>query len=287
MDTCTLDLDDAVITYDVHGPDPAPGDRPLLAIGQPMDATGFRALAAQLPQRRVVAYDPRGIGRSTRRDGRTDHDPHVQAADVHALIGAIGGPVDLLASSGGAVTALALVAAHPGDVRVLVAHEPPLIGELPDAGAARRAWDGVREAYDARGSGAGMAAFIALTSWSGEFTDEYFAAGSPDPAQFGLSDADDGSRDDPLLSGRSDPVFSHVPDAAALAAAPTRVLIAVGEESGDTLTARTARALAARLGRPAVRFLSHHGGFAGGEFGHQGDPAGFAARLCAVLGGGG
>lgn len=125
MDTCTLDLDDAVITYDVHGPDPAPGDRPLLTIGQPMDATGFRALAAQLPECRIVAYDPPGIGRSTRRDGRTDHDPHVQAADLHALVDAIGGPVDLLASCGGAVTALALVAAYPGDVRVLVAHEPP------------------------------------------------------------------------------------------------------------------------------------------------------------------
>ena len=286
MDTHTLDVGDAVIAYDVHGPDPAPGDRPLLAIAQPMDATGFRSLAAQLPERRVVAYDPRGIGRSTRRDGRTDHDPQVQAADVHALIGAIGGPVDLLASSGGAVTALALVAAYPADVRVLVAHEPPLIDELPDAAAARRAWRGVREAYDAKGHGAGMAAFIALTSWSGEFTDDYFAAGPPDPAAFGLPTDDDGSRDDPLLSDLSASVLTHVPDGAALAAAPTRVLIAAGEESGDTLTARTARALAARLGREIVLFPSHHGGFAGGEFGYPGDPAGFAARLRTVLDGG-
>jgi pimeloyl-ACP methyl ester carboxylesterase len=47
--------------------------------------------------------------------------------DLHRIVQAIGGgPVDLFASSGGAVNALALVAKHPYDVRILVAHEPPL-----------------------------------------------------------------------------------------------------------------------------------------------------------------
>lgn len=284
MDTRTLRLDDADLTYDLHGPDPAPGQRPLLAVGQPMDATGFRTLAAHLPDRRVVGYDPRGLGRSARRDGRTDHDPRVQAADLHALIGELGGPVDVFASSGGAVTALTLVETRPGDVRVLVAHEPPLIGELPDAEAAHRAWHGVREAYETKGWGAGMAAFIGFTSWNGPYTEEYLAAAPPDPAQFGLPAEDDGSRDDPLLSDRSAAVFGVVPDAAVLAAAPTRVVLAVGEETGDTVTARTTRALATRLGQEAVVFPSHHGGFAGDEFGQPGRPAEFAARLREVLG---
>ena len=52
--------------------------------------------------------------------------PDVHADDLHRLIQAIGGPVDLFASSGGAVNALALVSKHPEDVRTLVAHEPPL-----------------------------------------------------------------------------------------------------------------------------------------------------------------
>jgi pimeloyl-ACP methyl ester carboxylesterase len=63
-------------------------------------------------------------------------------------------PVEMFASSGGAVTALALVAAHPDDVTTLVAHEPPLIAVLPDAEAAERARAGVRDAYQANGSGA-------------------------------------------------------------------------------------------------------------------------------------
>src|SRR5881275_2695038 len=132
---------EADIAYDVDGPLPtADGRPPLLMIGQPMTATGFRTLASHLPDRTVVTYDPRGLGRSTRKDGRVDNAPTVQAQDVHAVIETLGaGPVEMFASSGGAVTALALVAAYSGDVTTLVAHEPPLHPVLPDAEAAARA----------------------------------------------------------------------------------------------------------------------------------------------------
>lgn len=282
--THTLETPGADLVYDVHGP--ADSERaPLLLVGQPMAADGFGTLAALLPERTVVAYDPRGIGRSVRKDGRVEHLPDVQAGDLHALIQALGGgPVELFGSSGGAVTALALVTAHPGDVSTLVAHEPPLIGLLPDVAAAERAWGGVRDAYQADGFGAGMAAFITLTSWRGQFTDAYFAQPPADPAQFGMPAGDDGSRDDPLLSDRSSAVSGYRPDFAALAAVPTRVVIAVGEESLDVFTGRTALATAERLGQDATVFPSHHGGFMGGEFGYAGQPEAFARKLREVLG---
>jgi pimeloyl-ACP methyl ester carboxylesterase len=277
------------IAYDVHGDLPAADGRPpLFMIGQPMDARGFATLAALLPDRTVITYDPRGLGRSTRKDGRVDNVPETQAEDVHAVIQALGaGPVEMFASSGGAVTALALVAAHPDDVATLVAHEPPLVPILPDADAARRAQAGVRDAYQAKGTGAGMAAFIAMTSWRGEFTDGYFAQPAPDPASFGMPGDDDGSRDDPLLSDRSWAITGYRPDVAALTAAPTRIVVAVGEESRDTFTGRTAVALAELLGQRATVFPSHHGGFLGGEFGYAGQPEAFAAKLREVLGAGG
>jgi pimeloyl-ACP methyl ester carboxylesterase len=283
--THTLQTADADIAYDVHGPLPtADGRPPLLMIGQPMAAGGFGTLASHFPDRTVVTYDPRGLGRSTRRDGRVDHSPTVQAGDVHAVIEALGaGPVEMFASSGGAVTALALVAAHPGDVSTVVAHEPPLVPVLPDAAAAERARAAVRDAYDANGWGAGMAAFIAMGSWRGEFTDEYFAQPAADPTAFGMPAEDDGSRDDPLLSDRSWAVSSYRPDVGALATAPTRIVIAVGEESEGTFTGRTAVATAELLGRQAVVFPSHHGGFLGGEFGYAGQPEAFARKLRAVL----
>jgi pimeloyl-ACP methyl ester carboxylesterase len=285
MKTHTLETAQADIVYDVDGPLPTGDGRPpLFMIGQPMDASGFRALASYLPGRTVITYDPRGRGRSIRKDGRVDNVPTVQADDVHAVIRALdAGPVEMFASSGGAVTALALVAAHPNDVTILVAHEPPLVPVLPDAEAAERAAAQFRDAYAARGQGAGMAAFIAMTSWQGEFTEEYFARPAPDPAQFGMPTEDDGSRDDPLLSDRSSAITSYRPDVDALTAAPTRIVIAVGEESAGSFTARTSLATAQLLGQQATVFPSHHGGFVGGDSGYAGQPEAFARKLRDVL----
>jgi pimeloyl-ACP methyl ester carboxylesterase len=277
-----LETAEADIAYDLHGPLPtaAEGRPPLFMIGQPMGASGFGALASHFPDRTVVTYDPRGVGRSTRRDGRVDHSPTVQANDVHAVIEAIGaGSVEMFASSGGAVTALALVVAYPYDVVALVAHEPPLIPVLRDSVAAERARASVRDAYEANGASAGIAAFIAMTSWRGEFTDEYFVQPPADAVAFGMPTEDDGSREDPLLSDRSWAVSSYRPDVDALTAAPTRVVIAVGEESEGTFTGRSAVATAELLGQQATVFPSHHGGFLGGEFGYPGQPEAFGRKL--------
>jgi pimeloyl-ACP methyl ester carboxylesterase len=281
MQTHTLETPDVDLVYDVVGPLPtADGRPPLTMIGQPMDASGFRALGSYFPDRTVVTYDPRGGGRSVRKDGRAEQTPQDQARDVHAVIEAVGGgPVEMFASSGGAVVALALVAAFPNDVAVLVAHEPPMNPVLPDAAAAHRARAHYLQTYQAKGYGSGMAAFQAMYAWEGEFTDAYFAQPDPDPSQFGLPGEDDGSRDHPLLSGRAVAITDYQPDVAALAAASTRVVIAVGEETGDVYTARTARAAARALGQEAVAFPSGHLGFVDGA----GRPEAFAARLREVL----
>ncbi|BBH69875.1 hydrolase [Actinoplanes sp. OR16] len=277
--TNTLDTPGADLVYDVRGSGPI-----LLMIGQPMTAEGFGSLAEHFGDRTVVTYDPRGLGRSRRKDGRDDFTPQDQAADLHLLIEALGGgPVDVFGSSGGAVTGLELVTRFPGDVRTLVAHEPPINAVLPDAAAADRARAGFFEAYQKGGAGAGMAAFIAMTSWQGEFTDAYFAQPAPDPAAFGMPATDDGSRDDPLLSQRSWAVSDYRPDIAALTDAPARIVVALGEESAGTYTARTAQALALRLGQEPVVFPGHHGGFLGGEHGYAGKPREFAVKLREVL----
>lgn len=284
LETRTLPTPEAVLAYDVRGPLPtADGRPPLFLVGAPMDAGGFGTLAAHFPDRTVLTYDPRGLGRSTRQDGRTTFTPEQHAADLHAVIGAVGGPVDLFGSSGGAVSGLALVAAHPGDVRILVGHEPPLLSVLPDAERARAATRAVQAVYREKGWGHGMAAFIALTMWTGEFTDEYAALAPPDPATFGLPADDDGSRDDPLLSDVSDAMTAYRPDVAALTAAPTRIVVAAGIESENTLTWRTAVATARVLGLEIAVFPGDHGGFLGGEYGQHGQPEAFAARLREVL----
>ena len=288
-ETHTFELPDVDLVYDVHGPIPTADGRPLLfMIGQPMQADGFLDLAAQFPERTVVTYDPRGLGRSSvRRDGRDDQRPEEQAADLHALASHLGqGKVDVFGSSGGAVAGLTWVSLYPDDVATLLAHEPPSTWALPnDAEAADRAFRGVRDAYQDRGFGAGMATFIALTLWQGEFTDEFFAQPPADPAMFGMPTEDDGSRDDMLLSERAVTVTRYEFDLDAIKAAPTRVVLGIGEETGNTITARTARAVADRLGSEPVVFPSHHGGFVGGgpENPYAGKPVEFGVTLHQVL----
>jgi pimeloyl-ACP methyl ester carboxylesterase len=230
----------------------------------------------------VVTYDPRDVERSV--VPGAEHTPELNAQDVHRVIEAVGGgPVDVFGSSGGAVTGLALVTLYPDDVRVLVAHEPPVLEVLPDAEYVRQAFRQASQDYHAKGFGAGMARFIALTSVQGEFTPESVAGPAPDPGAFGLPTEDDGRRDDPLLSGVSDPVTDFHVDPHALGGAPARIVVAAGMESRHQVPGRAAAELAKLLRTDLVMFPSHHGGFVGGEGGYAGQPEAFADTLRDVL----
>jgi pimeloyl-ACP methyl ester carboxylesterase len=273
------------LTYDIR---PVAGsvEPILMIIGSPMDAAGFVTLADHFTDRTVVTYDPRGTGRSGKDDVASPVDPDVHADDLHLVIDTIGeGPVDLFASSGGAVNALALVARHPDDVRTLIAHEPPLAAIVPDAEAALAACRAVAETYQRSGFGAGMAHFIALVSHDGLFTDQFAQGPPPDPAMFGMPAEDDGSRGDPLLGQNMITCTHFEPNFDALKAASTRIVLAAGDGSGQQLAARGARAAAEALGTSAVAFPGDHGGFLGGEYGQMGEPDAFAAKLREVLAG--
>jgi pimeloyl-ACP methyl ester carboxylesterase len=272
-----------VLHYDVRANDA--GTQPLLLlIGSPMGADGFATLAGYFTDRTVVTCDPRGAGRSRRTDGalRTTTDEH--ADDLHRLIAALdAGPVDIFASSGGAVNALALVAAHPEQVRTLVAHEPPAAQELPDRGPALAACDGIHQTYLREGFGPAMAKFIALVSHEGPIPEGFAEQPGPDPASFGLPAEDDGSRDDPLLGLNMPSTADHKHDFGALQAAPTRIVIGVGATSASMLAGRAALGVAERLGIAPVTFPGGHDGFLGGEFGRAGEPEAFAATLRSAL----
>ena len=283
IETRTLDAPGVTLTYDVRRNDTTT-EPPLLLIGSPMGASGFAELASYFPDRTVVTYDPRGSERSVKADPSAPNTAEQQADDVHRVIEVLGGgPVDLFASSGGAVVALALVAAHPQEVRTLVAHEPPLPAILPDRDHALAAIRAIRDTYQAKGFGPAMAQFIVHTGHRGPFTAEDAAQPAPDPAMFGLPAADDGRRDDVLLAQNIIGNTHYEPDIDALRAAPTRIVMAAGEESAGQMASRGAYAVAERLGTEPVVFPSHHGGFVGGDGPWAGKPAEFAAKLREVL----
>jgi pimeloyl-ACP methyl ester carboxylesterase len=281
--TQTLEVPGAVLTYDLraNGSNGAP---PLMLIGSPMGAAGFATLSRHFVDRTVITYDPRGAERSRRTELDSEVNPAIHADDISRVIEAAGlGPVDLFASSGGAVNALALVATHPEQVRTLIAHEPPLASQLPDRQAAEATVRAIGDSYRLRGWGAGMAHFIAVVAHRGEFTDDFAAQPGPDPQMFGMPTEDDGRRSDVMLGQNLITCTHYEPDYDALRGASTRIVLAAGEESEGEMANRGAHAVAERLGTTPVSFPSDHGGFLGGEYGQAGKPDEFAAKLHDVL----
>jgi pimeloyl-ACP methyl ester carboxylesterase len=279
----TLNVPGATLAYDIR-PNESSTEPPLLLIGSPMGAAGFATLSSHFADRTVVTYDPRGSERSQKTDPSSPSRPEEHADDLHRLIEAVAaGAVDLFATSGGAINALALVERHPEQVRTLVAHEPPLFQLLPDRDAALAATRDIHQTYMRAGFGAGMAKFIALVQHRGPVPADWVDRPAPDPAMFGLPTQDDGSRTDPLMGQNMASSTGYQPNFEALRRASTRIVIAAGADSEGELANRGAHALAERLGTTPVIFPSHHGGFLGGEYGQTGDPVGFAAKLRQVL----
>ena len=278
----------ATLTYDVReaGLRRAP---PLLLIGSPMGAGGFGTLAGHFPDRTVVTYDPRGVERSTKDDPASESTPEQHADDLHRIIAALGGgPVDLFASSGGAVNALALVAAHPGDVRTLVAHEPPLASIVPDREGALAVSPRRRTTRTEQGGfGAGMARFIGVVSHQGPFTPDGRRA-QPAPGSGDVRAAGRGRRQPHRPAAGPEHRLVHALRARlrrpARGADPDRDR-GRRRVRGPAGAPRRASPPPSASAQQAVRFPSDHGGFLGGEYGQAGDPDAFAAKLREVLAG--
>ena len=268
---------DVDLVYDVAGPLPTADGQPPLLMAGAMTAEGFTPWPSTSRTGRSSSTT-RAVGRSQRKDGRTERSPDLHSADLHALITEIGGPVDIFASSGGAVNSLA-VAEHPEDVRILVAHEPPLIALLPDAEGAA-AEKGYQDAYHERGFGAGMAQFIAMTSWEGEYTDAYAAQHRRSPQCSGCR---------PTTTAVGMTRCCRAPGTGSPATAPMsrRSRPRPGSSSASARSRSRPSPAAPRSRRPIgqdlVEFPSHHGGFLEGEFGYAGQPEAFAVRLREVL----
>jgi pimeloyl-ACP methyl ester carboxylesterase len=253
----TLDVPGARLYYEQQGAGPL-----LLMIGSPMDSTGFAGLArARVLAGRytVVTYDPRGIGHSTREDDTQDVTPEQQADDVHRLLSALGGgPAHVFGSSGGATVGLALVTAHPRQVRTLIAHEPPVIELLPDRDQVVAQMDDIYATYRAEGPDKAMALFMAHAGLDqGPGQEPGAPRWEPSPEQLAAMRA----AAEVFLAHLLRPTTHFRPDLAALKAAPTRLVVAAGATSQGQLAHRCAVTLADRLGTPVAEFPGGHAGF--------------------------
>ena len=280
--THQLAVPGAVVTYDVHEPATPGPHRPIMVFGSPMGASGFDQLVPHLDDRTVITYDPRMTERSRLEEGgEVTFEAH--GDDVHRVVEATGlGRVDVFASSGGAVVALAWILAHHDEIGTAVLHEPPLSALLEDRDVLARINKDIVDTYDRLGQGPAMARFIQLVMHDGVLTEEFLDQPAPPPEQFGFSSEDDGSRDDALL-GYNMRIAPYVPDVEALGASGVRIVPAVGATSGSGMPRRGGEALAALLGVEAVEFPGDHGGFVANDWSPANDPEAFAAKLREVL----
>jgi pimeloyl-ACP methyl ester carboxylesterase len=264
--TGLLAVPGARLYYEVRGGGPL-----VLLVGAPMDAMPFAPLADQLASdHTVVTTDPRGIHRSPVDDPGQDCTPELRAGDLSRLLAHLGaGPAAVLGSSGGAVSALALAQAHPGQVHTVIAHEPPLIELLPDRAERHAGNEDVIAKWLAGDHVGSWRAFLDNADIhlpEGVF--EAMFAGEPNPRTI----ADNTYQNTRMLR----PTTHWRPDIAALRSAAVRVVVGIGETSAGQLCDRTSRALAAALDTEPTMFPGGHTGFAE-------DPSGFAIRLRPVL----
>ncbi|MBB4933369.1 pimeloyl-ACP methyl ester carboxylesterase [Lipingzhangella halophila] len=262
----TLDVPGARLYYETRGTGPL-----VVLVGAPMDARPFASLADLLAtDHTVLTTDPRGINRSPVDDPDQDATPEMRADDLARLVSHVGtGPAAVLGSSGGAVSALALVQAHPELVHTAIAHEPPLDELLDDREELRERTEDMIATYL---SGDTVGAFRKFLDTANitlpEEVIEQMVGGERDPQDI----ADEHFQYAHMLR----PTTRWRPDISKLRSAATRVVVGIGEDSAGELCERTSKALAEELGTAPTMFPGGHIGFAE-------DPERFAPRLRAVL----
>jgi pimeloyl-ACP methyl ester carboxylesterase len=280
MKTAMLEVPGGSLYYELRGSGPV-----LLMIpGGPADAAGFRPVAEHLADGyTVVTYDCRGNSRSPMTGPREDLTVDLAAQDARRLLEAVGaGPADIFGSSGGATYGLALVARHPGLVRTLIAHEPPVTELLPDSDRWRAINEKVGEICRRDGVEPALGFFVqsvfAGQPDGGPGQDDA-TADEAEPAPEAAESEARISRNLELFASWLIPhIGNYRPDMAGLRAASTRIVVGIGAQSlPHQMPYQTAHALAGQLGAELAEFPGDH-------FVEASPPAEFGARLRAVLG---
>jgi len=249
------------------------GSGPLLAIvGAPMHSVPFAPLADLLAAgNTVLTMDPRGHFGSVLDDPDAESTPELRADDLARLIRHLdAGPATVLGSSGGAVTTLALVQAHPELVRTAVAHEPPLPQLLEDRERQLAANEDTIATFAGGDTLGAVRKF--MTNAGFVMPEDVFMQ-----AFGGEKSAEEAAGERFFYLHELRRTADWVPDLDALRVATTHLIIGIGDTSAGQLCDRTSRALAAELAIEPTLFPGGHGGF-------MEDPARFAKRLREVTG---
>jgi pimeloyl-ACP methyl ester carboxylesterase len=263
----SIDVPGASLFYRIQG------TGPLLLFIQGADGTadGGAVVDALSTAYTVITYDPRGLSRSVVEEIPRDLRLETHGDDAHHLLSALTSePVLVFGFSRGALVGLDLASRYGSQVRVLVAHEPPLAQLLPESERAEAAafQQAVEAIYDREGRMAAMKHFV--TQLKMDFTNRELGCELPLPRPGRAANLDF------FLTHDAPAVRTYRLDIDALKIAPTRIIPAAGEMSGEIFPRRCVIALGAELGVPVAEFP-------GGHAGPTTHPRSFAARLGEIL----
>jgi pimeloyl-ACP methyl ester carboxylesterase len=266
-----LDVPGASLYYEVRGS----GSVLLMISGAIMDSVLLTGLAEALSDRyTVVTYDHRGNSRSTLEGLAGDQRIEERADDACRLIEAVGGEsAFVFGTSSGALIGLDLAVRHPERIRAVVAYEPPATSLLPDAARWSALNEDVRDTVGREGLEPAMRKWAAGT---GMDQAESGPQGQPSPEMVEAMGRM-GANMAFFFAHELCPFGLYEPDVAALRAVAPRIVIGVGEASGESQLPRRA---AIELGRRLETNMAMFPGDHGGPVSRAGE---FAARLDEVL----
>lgn len=247
MATDSIEVEGARMVFDYEGSGPTL----LLITGGGGGAGNYAKISERLADEyTVVRYDRRCNFRSTG-DTSVDLDMAQQARDAASVIRAFGDTAHVFGNSGGANISLQLAMDTPDVITSLVAHEPPVMGLLPDAKVWFAFIDYVRAIYEY--SGPVQAMHVFTTGILGSPT--IMPDGSTENSAGGSGHHDNGEW---FMAHEYVPFSKYTPDLDLVAQATIPMATAAGTVSGDAYYARTARLVAERLDIPYFDFPGHH-----------------------------
>ncbi|MCK2221835.1 alpha/beta hydrolase [Actinomadura sp. ATCC 31491] len=266
MSANTLTIPAGVLYYEIQG------TGPLLLISQSGEGDAGRTadLVRHLADAwTVITYDRRGLGRSTVPATTVSVSEH--ADDVHRLLAHLTRePVAMLGQSLGAAIGLHLAAAHPGQLSLLIAHEPVSPWLLPEPERARHRAElaALRDLYLAAGLPAAIkeiARVLGITAGDAE----------PDLTPHPMDAAREAGFD--FFIRHDFQAVIDDPGPGDLSACPVPMIPAAGERTPpDVFDARCAAELSKLTGTGLLKFP-------GGHNGNLSHPRAYAARLRDVL----
>jgi len=245
----SLRVDGATLFYRVRGS----GPMLLILPGGDGDADTADALRHELIARyMVITYDRRGMSRSKIDGPGQSLTIATHSDDAHRLLAALTNqPVFVFGSSIGALIGLDLVARHPEQVAIFVAHEPPAFELLPDEerNRAMQLQEGAEDAFRREGIAAGFKKFVELAAV--DYNDREPEVALPPPTSQRSANLSF------FFTNDSPAVRRYRLDLAALHESATRIVPAIGS-AAESAPYRAAEGLAARLKEKVVAFPGGH-----------------------------